>query len=249
MGLSGNREIFFRGMRDGLPIGLGHFAVAFSLFKAAIDAGLGPAQGFLASFLTNASAGEYAVFKLMAEGGTYAAVLLVTLITNARYLLMSCALSQRLRPGTGMGYRLLMAYDINDEVFGITIAQKGYINPWYTFGAMCTSIPFWATGTALGITMGNLLPTNVVSALSVALFGMFLAVIIPPSRKSPVVAGVVAVSFLCSLGAEYLPVIKDWSSGNRIILLTVIIAGLAAVLFPHPQEDMAEQEEDKAHAE
>ena len=170
------------GMRDGLPIGLGYFAVSFSLGIVARNAGLNAFQGFLASLLTNASAGEYAIFTLIAANATYFEVAIMTLITNARYLLMSCALSQRFSPDTGIGHRLLLGYDVTDELFGITIARKGMINPFYTYGAMCLAIPGWSIGTALGVIAGNILPFRVVSALSVALYGMFIAIIIPPVR-------------------------------------------------------------------
>lgn len=226
------RTAFKEGMRDGLPIGLGYFAVSFSLGIAARHAGLTAIEGFFASLFTNASAGEYVVFSLIGAGTTALEIILVTLITNARYLLMSCALSQRLSPDTPMRHRLLIGADITDELFGISIARPGYLQPAYYFGAMVTSVPFWATGTALGIVMGNLLPARVVNALSVALYGMFLAVIIPPARKSKVVAGVVAISFLLSFLAANLPVISALSDGNRTILLTVVIAGGAALLFP-----------------
>ena len=128
------KKVFMEGMRDGLPIGLGYFAVSFSLGIVARNAGLNAFQGFLASLLTNASAGEYAIFTLIAANATYFEVAIMTLITNARYLLMSCALSQRFSPDTGIGHRLLLGYDVTDELFGITIARKGMINPFYTYG-------------------------------------------------------------------------------------------------------------------
>lgn len=226
------RTAFREGMRDGLPIGLGYFAVSFSLGIAARNAGLTAFEGFFASLFTNASAGEYVVFSLIGAGTTALEIILVTLITNARYLLMSCALSQRLSPETSMRHRLLIGADVTDELFGIAIARPGFLAPSYYYGAMVTSIPFWATGTALGILMGNLLPGRLVSALGVALYGMFLAVIIPPSRKNKIIAGLVAISFLMSFLAAHLPYVSTLSDGNRTILLTVLIAGAAALLFP-----------------
>lgn len=152
---------------------------------AARNAGLTPVQGFLASILNNASAGEYAAFTLIAAGATYWEVAVITLIANARYLLMSCALAQRFSPETPFFHRLLIGYDVTDELFGITIARPGYLNPYYTYGAILLAAPAWAIGTALGIIAGNALPLRVVSALSVALYGMFLAIIIPPGPQKP----------------------------------------------------------------
>lgn len=193
-------------------------------------------QGFWASLLNNASAGEYAAFTLIAAKATYWEVAVITLIANARYLLMSCALAQRFAPETPFFHRLIVGYDVTDEIFGITIARPGYLNPYYTYGAILLAAPAWAIGTALGIMAGNVLPLRIVSALSVALYGMFLAIIIPPARKNRIVAGLVALSFALSFACEYLPGVASLSSGTRTILLTVLISGAAAVLFPVKQE-------------
>lgn len=162
-------------------------------------------RGFLVSLLNNASAGEYAAFALIMANATYFEVAVITLIANARYLLMSCALAQRFAPETPFWHRLLIGYDVTDELFGITIARPGSLNPYYTYGAILLAAPAWASGTALGIIAGNLLPLRVVSALSVALYGMFLAIIIPPARKDRVVAVLVIISFALSFLCSYLP--------------------------------------------
>ncbi len=232
-----NLDALRAGVRDGIPIGIGYFAVAFSLGIAARNAGLTPFQGFLASLLCNASAGEYVGFTLIAAGATYLEIAIATLIANARYLLMSCALSQKIPPELPLRHRLLVAFDITDELFGINIAREGPLNPCYTYGAMLIALPGWAFGTLFGVIAGNLLPVRLVSALSVALYGMFLAVIIPPARKSPVVAGLVAVSFLASWAAGNLPLLSGLSEGTRTILLTVVIASAAALLFPREEEE------------
>ena len=231
-----SRRVLYEGMRDGFPIALGYFAVSFSLGIAARNAGLTPMQGFLASILNNASAGEYAAFTLIAAGATYWEVAVITLIANARYLLMSCALAQRFSPETPFFHRLLIGYDVTDELFGITIARPGYLNPYYTYGAILLAAPAWAIGTALGIIAGNALPLRVVSALSVALYGMFLAIIIPPARKNRIVAALVVISFVLSFACEYLLGISALSGGTRTIILTVVISAAAAVLFPVKQE-------------
>ena len=250
------KKVFREGIRDGLPIGLGYFAVSFSLGIVAKRAGLNAFHGFLASLLTNASAGEYAVFTLIAANATYFEVVIMTLISNARYLLMSCALSQRFSPETGIGHRLLLGFDVTDELFAITIARPGNINPFYTYGAMSMALPGWSIGTALGIIAGNILPSRIVSALSVALYGMFIAIIIPPIRKelkdiaafsamkknlkdklmvfyveSPISMAIV-VSFLASYLVNRLPIFDKISSGNKTILLTVIISSIVAILHP-----------------
>ena len=227
-----NAKIFQEGMKDAIPIGLGYFAVAFSLGIAARNAGMNAVQGFLLSFLNNASAGEYAGITVIAANASYIEIAVVTLIANARYLLMSCAMGQRLKPGLSFGHRLLMGYDITDELFGIAIARPGYLEPFYTYGAMLTAIPCWAAGTACGIIAGNIMPARVVSALSVSLFGMFLAIIIPPAKKDKVVAALIILAFATSYAASCLPVVSSISEGTRTIILTVILSAGAAYFFP-----------------
>lgn len=233
--LSG-KQLFRAGFRIGLPIGFGYFAVAFSLGIAASAAGLTAFQGFLASLLENASAGEYAAFALMSENGSYLEMALVTLVANARYLLMACALSQRFDPETPFIHRLGIGFWLTDEFFGIAIARTGYLRPAYTYGAVVAASPLWALGTALGIIMGNILPLRVVSALSVALYGMFLAIVIPPCRENKILYGIIGVCFLSSWACSVLPAIRTLSGGTRTILLTVVISALAAVLFPIKEE-------------
>ena len=236
------RRDFLAGVRDGVPIGLGYLAVAFSLGIAARSAGLNAFQGFLISLLNNASAGEYAAFTVIAADSGFVEMALITLITNARYLLMSCSLSQKFSPDTPLYHRLLVGYDVTDELFGITIARPGYLNPFYTYGAIALAAPAWASGTALGIIAGNLLPLRAVSALSVALYGMFLAIIIPPARKDKIVAALVAISFALSFACTYLPGISALSDGTRTIILTVAISCAGALLFPvKTQSEEAEQ--------
>lgn len=228
---------FLNGMQDGIPIALGYFAVSFSLGIAARNVGLSPAQGFLASALCNASAGEYALFTLIGAQAAYWEIALVTLITNARYFLMSCALSQRFSPRMPFFHRLLIGNYITDEFFGIAVARTGDVKPAYYYGAVAVASPCWALGTALGIRLGLLLSARVVSALSVALYGMFLAIIIPPAKKELSVACCVAAGFLLSWAFGVIPALASISAGTRTILLTVGISALAALLFPIREEE------------
>jgi len=227
-----NMQWYKSGLRNGIPIALGYFAVAFTLGIAAKRAGFSPLQALVISATNNASAGEYAAFSLIEAGAGYWEVAIMTLVANARYLLMSCALSQKLAPETSLIHRFIIGYDVTDEIFGISIAVNGKLNPWYTYGAMTLAIPGWAVGTAMGVIMGNILPLRAVSALSVGLYGMFIATIIPPARKSKIIAALVGISFLTSWLAGRLPLLSGISSGMKTILLTVVIALAAAILFP-----------------
>lgn len=233
--LSTHGQALQEGVRDGMPIALGYFVVAFTLGIAARNAGLSPFQGFLASFFNNASAGEYAAFIVIAADRPYLEMALITLVANARYLLMSCVLSQRFSPDASIWHRIFVGFDVTDEIFGISAARPAPLDPYYNYGAMLVALPGWSVGTAAGIIAGNALPAAVVSALSVALYGMFLAIIIPPARKNRVIGMFVAIAFATSFAASVLPVVSELSGGTRTILLTVILAAVAAAKYPRDE--------------
>lgn len=228
-----------RGMKDGLPIGLGYFAVAFSLGITARNAGITAIQGFIMSMLNNASAGEYAAIAAIRDNSSYIELALLILITNARYILMSAALSQRLSPNLPWYHRLLIGFDITDEQFGIGMVHPYPLPPQYLYGSYMLTIPLWAGGTAVGIIAGNLLPQIVVNALSAAIYGMFIAVIIPPARKSRPLMIIILISFAASGLFSLIPVFAGLSESMRIIILTLIISIAAALIRPIKEEEMS----------
>ena len=235
---SENKYFFLKGMKVGMPICLGYLAVSFTLGITARNAGLTAWQAFLASLTTNASAGQYAGFTVIAAAGRYMEMAIMELVANARYLLMSCSLSQKLGSETGLLHRLLVGFDVTDEIFGVSVSVPGKLNPFYNYGMMAVAIPGWSLGTLFGVIMGNVLPDNIVSALSVGLYGMFIAIIIPPARKNKVLAGLIIISMAASFFFSRQPLLAQISPGIRTIILTVVIAGIAAVLFP-VKEDSA----------
>ena len=243
-----NRKKFLEGLRDGLPIALGYLAVSFSIGISCHAAGITALQGFLMSLFNNASAGEYGGITVITENAGVWMMILMTLIINARYMLMSCALSQKLSPDTPLGVRMLIGFDVTDEVFGIAIAQEGLLNVWYFIGAMCAALPGWSLGTLFGALAGNVLPVWAMNGFSVMLYGMFLAIIMPEGKKNRVVLGCIGMSFVLSgLAAKFLPTL---SSGMRILLLTIFISAAAAILFPreNPDVDTKTASGEEAHA-
>ena len=227
---SDNRIEFARGIKDGIPIMTGYFAVSFALGIAMRNAGLTPGEGLMMSVLNTASAGEYAGITMIVSNASLFETALMTLIVNARYFLMSCALSQKLSEHTFFGHRLGISFAITDELFAIAASRKGHLNP------ALVAIPGWAAGTVLGVIAGSALPSILVSSLSVALYGMFLAVIIPPCKGDRILRRIVVCSFVLSYLASVLPGISSISSGTQIIVLTVAIAAFAAWKYPIPEE-------------
>lgn len=219
-------------MRAGIPIALGYFAVSIALGIAARQAGIPSALAALTSFLINASAGEYVGFSLIAAGATFVEVAIMEAIANARYLLMSAALSQKLKPNVGILQRLLLGFTVTDEIFGVSISLPTELDPFFIYGAFCVATIGWTSGTFVGAVLGGVLPKFVLSALGVGLFGMFISVFIPEARRNRVVAALVAISFAASAAFTYLPYLKMIDEGIRTIILTVVISLIAAIFFP-----------------
>lgn len=227
---------FTTGLKDGMPIALGYFAVSFSLGIAAKKAGITAFQAGLMSFTNLTSAGQFAGISIIASSASYLEMALSQLIINLRYCLMSCALSQKIDQNAPFFHRFLVAFGVTDEIFGVSVRQDILV-PYYSYGIMSVAIPGWTLGTVLGVISGQLLPLRAVNAMSVALYGMFLAVVIPPARDNKVLAGLVPLSMAASLLFTILPVVKQISSGTRIIILTVAISLIAAILFPVNEEE------------
>lgn len=226
------RTCFSVGVKDGIPICLGYIAVSFTFGIMAGNAGISLLQAVLISATNLTSAGQFAGLSLITASASYMEMAVTQLIINLRYCLMSCALSQKFQSKMPFFHRFFIAYGVTDEIFGVSVSKEGKLSPFYSYGIIFISTLGWVLGTFLGTLSGTLLPTRIVSALSVALYGMFIAIIIPPSRDNKIVAGVVITSMIVSLIFTVTPVLKTISSGFRIIIITLVIAGIAALLFP-----------------
>ena len=240
--MNNNATELKKGIKDGLPIALGYFAVSFSFGIMAGTSGIGPRQAALMSLSNLTSAGQFAALSIISANAPYGEMAAAQLIINLRYCLMSCSLSQKLGKNSPPIHRFLMGYGITDEIFGVSVCRPGILRPAYFYGLMAMAVPGWTFGTLAGSFSGSLLPQRLMSALSVALYGMFLAVILPPARKNRILLGVVLISMAASLAFSLLPLLRDISSGMKIIILTILIAGIAARLFPVTEEADEEQE-------
>lgn len=223
---------FFQGMYAGIPIGLGYFAVSFAFGIQARAAGLSAIQAFLLSGTNLTSAGQFAGLAVIQSAGALATLALTQVVINLRYCLMSCALSQKLAPETALVHRFLMACGVTDEIFGVSISVRGRLSPYYLYGQTVVAWPGWAFGTLSGALAGNILPGSVTAALGMALYGMFVAIVIPAARQDRKILGVVIAAAILSLLFYYTPYLSTISAGTRIILVTFLTAGTAAFLFP-----------------
>ncbi|SMD00507.1 AzlC family ABC transporter permease [Sporomusa malonica] len=224
------------GIKDGIPICLGYFAVSFTFGIMAKNAGLTPFQAVFMSVTNLTSAGQFAALGLIGVSSTYIEMAVTQLILNLRYCLMSCSISQKLDSQKAFLHRFLVAYGVTDEIFGVSVCKNGTLNPFYNYGLMSAAVPGWTFGTLLGVLSGSILPERIISALSIAIYSMFLAIIFPPARGNKLLACIILISMLMSLLFAKLPVFSHISAGFKIIILTLLIAGIAALLFPIKEE-------------
>lgn len=235
-----NRHEFRMGLRDAIPICLGYLAVSFAFGIQAAEAGLTVFQASLMSLVNVTSAGQFSALDLIVNNGTYAEIALLQFVVNMRYMLMSTALSQKLSSKVGTISRCLIAYGVTDEIFGLSVTRKGKLNPAYSYGLIICSVFGWVLGTFLGAYAGQVMPRRIISALGLAIYGMFIAIIIPDARESLAVLVVVISAMALSTIFTYAPVLGDISSGFRIIIVTVAVAAVAAVLSPVNNEEVAD---------
>ena len=234
------KESFKKGIKDGIPIGLGYLAVSFTFGMMSVSSGLSIWQAVLISLTNLTSAGQFAGLDIIAAGGSYWEMALTQLVINLRYCLMSFSLSQKMRRDEPWAHRYLVAFGITDEIFGVSASQEGKVSAFYNYGAMCMAIPGWTLGTLLGAISGSLRPDFIMSALGVAIYGMFLAVIIPPAKKNRAVLMVVVAAMVVSTLFAVVPGLNKISSGFVIIITTLITAGGAAYLCPVKEEEVHE---------
>ena len=227
------------GVKTGLPVGLGYFSVSFGFGAMASAQGIRVLDAALISMSNLTSAGQFAGLTLIVAAATLWEMVLTQLVINSRYALMSLALSQRMGERIGVLPRLLIAFFNTDEIFALAMARAEALTLPFMLGL--GTLPFlgWTGGTLFGALAGSALPVNIRAALGVMLYGMFIAIVVPPAReeKPVLVAVILALVFSCLF--TWLPQLRGVSAGISIVICTVGAAAICAWLFPIPDEEAA----------
>lgn len=226
------KKLFRQGFQDGVPIGLGYFSVAFTFGLEAVALGLPLWAPVLISMSNVTSAGQFAGLSIIAALGSVVELALAQLIINLRYALMSLSLSQKLDSTVRLRDRFLIAFVNTDEVFAVAAGRPGEVGRAYMFGLICAPYIGWSLGTLAGAVIGDFLPQQLASALGIAIYGMFLAIIIPPAKKERAVVWAIVIAVVLSCLFNWLPPLQGIGSGFVIIICTLIAAGVAAACFP-----------------
>ena len=232
-----SKKLYFRGLKDGFPICLGYLSVSFAFGIFAVGAGLSVWQTVLVSLANVTSAGQLAGVPIIAGSLPLIEMVLTQFVINLRYSLMSVSLSQKLSPRVKLLHRLAIAFGVTDEIFAVAISQKEDVETPYMIGLISSPVFGWVLGTALGALAGDILPAMVVSALGLALYAMFVAIVIPPCKKNHSVALCCLLAMALSTAFYYVPVLSDVSAGIAIIICALLSGLLFAWIAPIPDEE------------
>ena len=231
-----NKSLFRKGLLDGLPIGLGYLSVSFAFGIFAVNSGLSAAEASLISMTCMTSAGQLAAVPIMTGGGSILELIVSQIIINLRYSLMSISLSQKLGEDVTAADRFAIAFFNTDEIFAVASSQTGQVSRTYLYGLGVLPWVGWAGGTIAGALAGNILPPLVTSALGVAIYGMFIAIVVPVARQERPVALCVLIAVCLSCAFEFLPALQRIPGGFTVILCAVIASALMALVAPAAEE-------------
>lgn len=235
------KDLFLKGVKDGIPICLGYLSVGFAFGIFAVESGLSVIEALLISMTNVTSAGQLAGVPIIAGGGSLFELGLTQLIINLRYSLMSVSLSQKFDKTVRFGDRFAIAFVNTDEVFAVATGKSEKVGRSYMYGLILTPFLGWSGGTLLGAAAGNIFPTALISALGIAIYGMFIAILVPNAKKSKACAICIAISIALGCAFRYLPVLNKVPQGFVIIICAVCASVIMAVIAPIETEENANE--------
>lgn len=231
------KQEFKEGIRDGLPICFGYLSVSMAFGLTVVNSGMPVWSAILISLTNLTSAGQFAGANLLLAQSSYIELIITTLIINIRYFLMSLSISQKVEKDFGIKERLIASFGVTDEVFAVSMQRQGELTFSYMLGLILTPIIGWTSGTMIGAVATSLLPASLTDAMGIALYGMFIAIIVPPARENRSVLIAVLLAILASYAFAYIPVLSVFSGGWSVIIITVIVSAFAAWMFPIPEDE------------
>lgn len=234
-----NTKELKEGIRDGFPICLGYLSVSMAFGLTAVKMGIPVWTAVLISLTNLTSAGQFAGTTLLVAQGTYIELAVTTFIINIRYFLMSLSVSQKVNKEFTTAQRLMASFGITDEVFAVSMQRRKELSFPYMAGLIITPILGWTSGTLIGAVATSLLPEIVTDAMGIALYGMFIAIIVPPAREQKSVLFAVILAIIASCAFTYLPVLSKVSGGWSVIIVTVVVSAITAILFPVEEKEGA----------
>lgn len=237
------KQEFSQGIKDGFPICLGYFSVSMAFGLTAVLSGL-PIWSAIVMSLTNlTSAGQFAGTNILIENGTFIELTITTLIINIRYFLMSLSVSQKVDCNLSIKERLAISFGITDEVFAVSMQRNTSLSFAYMAGLIITPVLGWTAGTTVGAVASQFMPKILSNAMGIALYGMFIAIIIPPASENKNVTFAIILSIIASLAFTNIPFLSNISPGWSVIIITILVSAIAATIFPVREKTIEEDSE------
>lgn len=237
------KQEFLQGIKDGFPICLGYFSVSMAFGLTAVLSGLPIWSAIVMSITNLTSAGQFAGANILIEKGTFTELAITTLIINIRYFLMSLSVSQKIHPNLSIRERLAISFGITDEVFAVSMQRKTALSSVYMAGLILTPVIGWTAGTTVGAIATSFMPQILSNAMGIALYAMFIAIIIPPARENKNIMIAIIFAIVSSFSFKYFPLLSKISEGWSIIIITIIVSAISATLFPVKTESTEEVNE------
>lgn len=235
------KNTFLKGIIDGIPICLGYLSVSFAFGIFSVESGLSILEAVLISMTNVTSAGQLAAVPIIAGGGAFLELAATQLVINLRYALMSVSLSQKLHHNVRLFDRFIISFVNTDEVFAVASSNTGDVKRNYLYGLILTPYLGWASGTLLGAVAGNILPAIVISSLGVAIYAMFVAIVVPEAKKHSCTAMCVVFAIALSCVFKYTPLLNQIPQGFVIIICAVAASALFAAIMPIPQPESEDE--------
>ena len=236
-------KLIKKGLLDGIPIGLGYFSVSFTFGLLAIANGFYVWEAVLISMTNLTSAGQFAGMTVMAQAGSLVEMALTQFVINLRYSLMSLSMSQKVNKEMTIPKRLFFGAFHTDEIYAVAIGQEGKIGWKYFTGLIIVPYFGWTLGTLAGALCGSHLPDSVCNALGVALYAMFIAIVVPEMKKSKKMLLIVMIAVVLRCILYYVPFLKEHvSDGFAVIICAVAASVSGAVMFPVEERETEEKE-------
>lgn len=233
---------FTQGIKDGGAIGIGYFSVSFTFGLTAVSSGLSWWEALLVSMMNMTSAGQFAGITVMAAMGSYIEMAVSQFVINLRYALMSISLSQKVDRRFGTGRKLILGFANTDEIFAVAMSREGEVGSRYFAGLAVLPYLGWTLGTLAGAVCGNILPESVSAALGLAIYGMFIAIVIPAVKKDGRIMKITALAVALSFCLRYIPLFHKISEGFAIIICAVLASAAGAAFFPIEETEQEEME-------
>ena len=240
-GMDRKMKQFLQGIKDGSAIGIGYFSVSFTFGLAAVSSGLCWWQALLVSMVNMTSAGQFAGITVMASVGSYLEMAVSQFVINLRYALMSISLSQKVDSRFRAGRKLILGFANTDEIFAVAMSREGEVGSRYFAGLALLPYLGWSLGTLVGAVCGNMLPKRLGDALGLAIYGMFIAIVVPAMKKDSRILkmGILAVLLSCCI--YYIPIFQNISEGFSIIICAVAASAAGAAFFPMEENEHQEE--------